>query len=495
MLRVFMICGVAVVLTSGKPCWTQQEQLSNLSSTLDERLGNTYRYIGKIQPRHTRDIVGSNWSIGAETMDRDYTVYANWRQYLGPLGVKKARIQSGWAKTEQQRGVYSWDWIDEIVLGMVDQGVEPWVCLCYGNPIYPGGGGAGLGGGLISSEEALQAWDRYVAAFVDRYAKHIDEWELWNEPRPGRGEGAIQYAKFVIRTAETIRQKQPDAKTTFAAGGAFDIVFAKEVLEYLRDQDKLGVIDEIIYHPYSYNPDGSYAAVARLRKIAKSFAPHIDIRQGENGAPSCRGSFGAIADNDWTEESQAKWALRRLLGDLGRDIPSSYFAICDMKYPDRVNFKGLLSINEDKTVLRKKLAYYAVQHLAAVFDNTVQRAKGSSIRVTGGDKESQFTAFSYRGAKGGTYVTLWRSSDTPGDNPQCEQVNLTIDFAKFEYPVWVDLLTGRVYEMDSSLWNATTQGTTFKGLATYDSVVLIVERKEIETLFASSTNRTSQTKP
>jgi hypothetical protein len=96
-------------------------------------LGDGYRYVGNVQPRHARDIVASNWSIGAETMDRDCTIYANWRQHLGPLGVKKARIQSGWAKTEKKRGVYDWAWVDEIVLDMVDQGVEPWGCLCYGN--------------------------------------------------------------------------------------------------------------------------------------------------------------------------------------------------------------------------------------------------------------------------------------------------------------------------------------------------------------------------
>ena len=471
--------------------WAQAAPINNF----DQQLGDGYRYIGKIQPRHARDISGSNWSIGAETMGRDYTVYANWQQYLGPLGVKKARIQSGWAKTEQQRGVYSWDWIDEIVLDMVDQGVEPWVCLCYGNPIYPGGGGTTLAGDLVSSEEALQAWERYVAAMVDRYAQHVDEWELWNEPRVGRGKGSIQYAKFVIRTARVIKQRQPDAEIMFAAGGAFDSVFAKEVLEYLRGQECLSLVDTIVYHPYSYNPDSKTAAVDRLRKTARSFASHIDIRQGENGAPSRRGTYGALPDYDWSEQSQAKWALRRLLGDLGQDVPSSYFAICDMKYPDGINFKGLLSINDDKTVNERKLAYYAVQHLTALFDDTVLRTKDFSARVVSEDKDSEFAIFGYRGTKGGTFVTLWRSSDTPGERPQFEQVDLLIDQVQFEHPIWVDLLTGQVYEIDSSRWNANTQGTTFKGIAVYDSVVVIVERKEIGSLFTSAINGPPYTEP
>jgi hypothetical protein len=36
-----------------------------------------YNLLGKIEPRHARDIASSNWSIGGETMDRDYTVYEN----------------------------------------------------------------------------------------------------------------------------------------------------------------------------------------------------------------------------------------------------------------------------------------------------------------------------------------------------------------------------------------------------------------------------------
>jgi hypothetical protein len=105
-------------------------------------------YLGKIAPRPALQIAASNWSVGAETMDRDYTIYANWKAYLGPLGFKKARLQAGWAKTERTRGVYDWAWLDEIIFDMAEQGVEPWVCLCYGNTIYSDGGGTLLGAQL-----------------------------------------------------------------------------------------------------------------------------------------------------------------------------------------------------------------------------------------------------------------------------------------------------------------------------------------------------------
>ncbi|MBN1346386.1 MAG: beta-galactosidase, partial [Phycisphaerae bacterium] len=275
-------CGLHAVMAGlpGPACRAAEAADSPAASQLTVTPGEGFTYLGKIAPRHARDIKASNWSVGAETMDRDYTVYKNWRQYLGPLGVKKARIQSGWAKTEKQKGKYDWAWLDEIIPDMVDQGVEPWVCLCYGNPIYPGGGSTGLGGGLPglpSSPEALKAWDAFVEAFVNRYKKYVDEWELWNEPHADGGKGTMQYAKFAARTAELVRRCQPKARLIFAAGGAFDVVFVRDVLTWLRDQGKLSLVNEIAYHPYAYayNPDDKYDKVKKLREIVRSFSDEI----------------------------------------------------------------------------------------------------------------------------------------------------------------------------------------------------------------------------
>ena len=40
-------------------------------------MGITLPVLGKVTPRAAKDIVSSPWSIGAETIDRDFTVYAN----------------------------------------------------------------------------------------------------------------------------------------------------------------------------------------------------------------------------------------------------------------------------------------------------------------------------------------------------------------------------------------------------------------------------------
>ncbi len=107
-----------------------------------------------------------------------------------------------------------------------------------------------------------------VGAIVQRYKNHVLYWEVWNEPRTGRGEGAAVYAEFAARTASLM----------FPAGGAFDVVFTEQMLTWLRDQDKLSPVDEIVYHPYAYNPDESYERVEGLRQLVRSFSDRIRLR-------------------------------------------------------------------------------------------------------------------------------------------------------------------------------------------------------------------------
>lgn len=111
---------------------------SSGSATIDplrgEALASRFAFAGQVQPRHARDIASNRWSIGAEAQDRDYSTYSAWRAYLGPLGVKGARLQSGWARTDRGGGVYDYGWLDPVVDDMLAQGVQPWLSLSYGNP-------------------------------------------------------------------------------------------------------------------------------------------------------------------------------------------------------------------------------------------------------------------------------------------------------------------------------------------------------------------------
>lgn len=446
-----------------------------------------YPVIGRIVPRHAREITSSNFSIGAETMDRDFTVYAHWRDYLGPLGAKKARIQSGWAKTETVQGTYNFDWLDEIVFDMVDQGVEPWITICYGNPAYPGGGDNSLGGGLPISTEALAAWDAYVAALVERYKSVVDEWEIWNEPDNGGKNSAEDYAKFFMRTAAVIRGVQPSSTTICGAytNGAIG-TYNTNVLTAIQAQNKLHLIDQISYHPYVNNPDSSYGGVAAFRARVAGFDPRIQIRQGENGAPSKNQSKFALSGYGWTELTQAKWLLRRQLGDLGRDIETSHFSIMDMDYTGQDNSKGLLALppsptedrpNDQKTVAYVKEGYYALQNMLAIFDHRLSRIASFPSNANPSIGPS---VFAYeQGAGGGQVITIWKDDSTPSDSNAFTPVDFTFPNGRFTDPVWVDLRTGQIMEIPDARWSQSAGGATFLSVPIYDTVILLAERSVV----------------
>ena len=85
------------------------------------------KVLGKLETRLASDIKGSKWSIGCETMDRDYADWNAYKDYLPYLGAKRGRLFSGWAKTEQEKGVYDFTWLDPQVREMAAMGVKPWI--------------------------------------------------------------------------------------------------------------------------------------------------------------------------------------------------------------------------------------------------------------------------------------------------------------------------------------------------------------------------------
>ncbi|GAB3968409.1 hypothetical protein GCM10028806_12370 [Spirosoma terrae] len=446
-----------------------------LTTPTGQSANSSFKYLGKIAPKHSRDIRSSNWSVGAEYMDRDYTVYANWKDYLGKLGVKKARIQSGWAKCEKVKGQYDFAWLDEIVNDMVRQGVTPWINLSYGNPIYSGGGGTTLNAAIPYSGEALEGWKKYVAAIVNRYGDKVTEWEIWNEPNYKIS--VPDYANFFVTSAEVVKSVRPNAKIiAFALGSGVDYKFADNVLKILQEKGKLDLVDEISHHRHISNPDNREPEI-ELEKVVAKYSSKIRIRQGEAGCPSEWNKNFAMNNYPWTELTQSKHILRRLLNDLGHDKESCCFTIMDAKTPQEWNHKGLLQANGDMTVAYPKPAYYAFQNLISVFDDRLSRLEtypysakkddNSNLSLYAfADKSSQLQA-----------VTVWIKDNVPSNNNEQTLCDFTFANAQFKNPVWVDLVAGTVYEIPKESWQK--KNNVFRQIPLYDSPILIADRSII----------------
>lgn len=432
--------------------------------------GPELKQVGWLAVRHSKDIKSSLWSIGCETLDRDFAKFSVYKNYVGELGAKHARLQSGWAKCEKQKGVYDFAWLDESVYGLNEQGVKPWMCLCYGNPIY--GSTVHLGAGLatlVHSEEAMAAWLKYIEATVTRYKGVIHEWEIWNEPF-GQGK---DYSILLIATADLIKRIQPEAVILATA------VLDKDhpiILDALKTAGKLELVDYWAYHPYTTNPDTSYAHVEKMKQLVQSYHPKYKLYQGEVGCPSILEWTHALANYPWTEYSQVKWNLRRMAGDRVRNIPSNVFTIIDLKYLNMQQSFGLIRSNLLLDFIYKRPSYYGVQHMMSYFDDSV---KAVGLLACESDAQRKLTVAGFE--KAGTSAALvWYSDQVPGDELKWDPVNLTIKNATFQDPVYVEMVTGKVFALDKATWSRQADGVVFHKLPVWDSPMMLAERAQVD---------------
>jgi len=433
------------------------------------------KQIGTIRPRSATEIEGSNWTLGCETLDRDFADYQEYKQYIVPLGIKTIRLQAGWAKTEKVKGKYDFAWLDTIVDDARGRGLNILLETDYGNPVYEGGGGADLSGGFPTSAEALAAWDRWVEALAGRYQGKVRDWAMWNEPDINKKHKPEDIAVFNIRTAEIVKRVIPDARIAGLSLASSSPKLLESCLKVLAEKKKIDLFHWFIYHGYTFSPDSAYQNVEELKTTLAKYAPKAHMRQGENGCPSELATRFALSNHPWTEYSQAKWDLRRMLGDLGHDVESAIFTICDFNHVGReINRKGLLRATADKKVEKIKLAYYSVQNAVAVFDNSLERVREPVVAVM---YDKATASFAYRHRKTGRdLVVYWDGSGTPDDAFVTRPAQVVTRGLSIQAPVWVDLVSGRIYELPASSVTRAGEFTIYRNVPLYDAPVLIADK-------------------
>ena len=209
-------------------------QLQGQVSYLPLEVGNEYRPIGLLLPKTVNEVKATNLTVGCEVLDRDYANYDEYKTYLPTLGMKKISLQAGWAKTEKVKGVYDFAWLDHIIDDALARGMEIWLQTSYGNPIYEGGGNINLGGGMPTSPEAKQAWNRWVEAMATRYLGKVHEWEIWNEPDLSEEIPAEDIVDLNIRTAEIIADSLEHVRKAFVKDSIRQARIVADSLEQVR---------------------------------------------------------------------------------------------------------------------------------------------------------------------------------------------------------------------------------------------------------------------
>lgn len=433
---------------------------------LEQAIGPT---IGQLQVRDSQEIGQSRFSVGLETLDR--AMFDPERVFvpLGRLGVKWARLQTGWARCEQSPGDYDFAWLDRVVNGVREVGVTPWFNLGYGNRLYTpeAPDASAVGWILLNGRTCHPAWLKFVEALARHFQDRVKHWEIWNEPnikgfwKPIEPSAEL-YAAFVKETAAVIRGVIPDVTII---GGAL----AGMPTDYLRSLLAHGMaqhVDKISFHPYRAVPEQGYReTLESWRQLIRQNAEKtVELWQGENGCPSRPGSAGALGQYGWTETSQAKWLLRRMLYDRVLDLElTSYFHMVDLVNYNwgagpsgKTNFKGLLR-GEDYS---PKPSYFAYQRLCTLFDGSAQREpsldamvkleeprdKGTLARDVEQWREQQILAGFVR--NGQPLWCLWFAGDLLKP-AVLRRLTLRIDFAGdlAGQMCAIDLLSGKIFQV------------------------------------------------
>ena len=444
--------------------------------------------IGTVKTLTSAEVTHSKLGIGFEKLDRAVFDPSGAYDHIGKLGIKPIRLQSGWARTEKEKGVYDFSWLDEIVDALTARGLEPWVCLCYGNGLYDEAAAkvfGAVGCPPIFTEEQKQAWKAYVEALVRHFRDRVRMWEVWNEPDGvwcwKHGPSGTEYGRFVVDTAEAIRRADADA---YVIGGSICI----KDNEFLTDALNAGmgdVINGLTFHEYTPDERSVFKRVQVLRALVHSYNPKIEIIQGESGSQSRSDGCGALRGGAWTPKKQAKQLLRHETADMLTDVKfSSYFTTVDMiealngtvgdkaSYLDYGYF-GVLGADFDENGIAcgtytPKPSYYAFRNLAALFADGVEVTELPVWDAPSYSQRVFHEDFQGSGMISGSFVrtancayayTYWNPSDL-----MTTEFFGTVSFAVSgkDIPLsdihLIDPLDGSVYEIPESMMRVGSNG-------------------------------------
>lgn len=422
-------------------------------------------FIGKLIHYKSSEIDDSYVSIGFECLDRELFNPDKCYDLLAESGVKHARVQTGWIRCEKEKGVYTFDWLDEIVDNLIKRGISPWFDVGFGNPLYMKNTPNEFCVGcvpMLFGDEAYGAWKNYVTALTEHFCNRITHYEIWNEPDidsfwyPGKPD-PVKFAQFATDTAEIIKKHNPCAKTGINMANVFD---NPEYLDVFLENMKPENLDFFGCHIYTTMPEhrGNTNFYKDLRKRLDIHGfEYTEMWQGEAGYPSwAYMGHWLVSDGCDDERAQAVYQLRRYFIDVysGAKL-SSFFQMADMwekPYPKARDFidkpaaHGILHGN----TYTPKESYRTISNLAAFFSGNIAPSDEYMLMYLNNAGKTEFVrAENFTFVKDGKPLYAYYFGtplDMSEDLPYKANVKV---YNTFECPVLIDMYTGDVYEIDT----------------------------------------------
>jgi len=337
-----------------------------------------------------RDIVGlsSHPRLGTDPTSTSERAF-EWAR-MTELGIHRMRTDFTWATIEPQRGTFDYSQVDSLVDDATAHGMDLLAVLDYGvtwattapsaNDGYPPDHPADFGA--------------FAAAVAKRYAAHVSDYEVWNEPNNGlrfwqptlNGDPAA-YGALLLEALKDLRAAQPAAHVAYAGVVYNDLMPGPVFVDQsLRDTAGLaGALDTFGMHAYQTYPPtaGPESAVGHEVPLMDKVATMSGVlaEDGAHAVPIWITEIGWPVTAEDPLAQQARYTVRAcVLGALAGADRVFLYTLLDgpnpMAFPPEDAF-GLMTYSDfstDAGAPQPKPAFVAVKALmAAVGDFAVQK--------------------------------------------------------------------------------------------------------------------------
>ena len=413
------------------------------------------------------------------------------------LGAKYVRIgyhddPINWHDVERERGVYKVDpAADEAINEFVKNDMKIIMCLNFGNRLYTGQNGVENGKVIDSkrdnpfqpewyydqpsppsTEEALQAWEKYVEFMAKKYRDKVEYFEVWNEWNINLYFGAKTdlelYKKIAHRAIKVLKRVAPNVKIALGSVSAYPTGCEKwtpqqwEKPRGIPERERLTIgamrefaplVDVIGIHPY-YQREPFFIEqfekdFKALKKWLKSCGFNGTLMISEWNFSSIYPSIPAHeAPAIWrghvafSEIQKAKFVAQRYMTDTANGVPSSF---CEMYNPFYGAFELSLlrrASDDGTATLQPDAAFYAVRNIASITDGFEPAEVDATVSAKFDIKNLRKYGFT---TPTGKAVALWLGVEANDSSPRkAVDLQLPSDVKK---AVAVDVFNGNKQEL------------------------------------------------
>ncbi|HYG97696.1 MAG TPA: endo-1,4-beta-xylanase [Terriglobales bacterium] len=290
---------------------------AELVTTLTVNGNQAFQHSRRVSLLPVRDSSSSSQGFGFHTSTAGFAFSQD--RTLSLWGAKWGRAYIAWNVVQPSPDRFDFSRIDEVVGMYEQQGLKILGVLGEHAPAWAGNPGPAY----------YEAWQRYVAATVDRYKGRIQHWDLFNEIDAKYFEGMAGYdadadTRLLRIAAETVRSRCSTCKIICCSTGTSDwLSYDRRILPQM-----LPLTDYVSFHPYRYSApeekEGFWdflGEMSSLAKLTSELGNPKPIWATEANWIIGGDNSHSVRNPEMDEHTQAQYVVRANLLALSEGIP------------------------------------------------------------------------------------------------------------------------------------------------------------------------------